>query len=195
MKIYGLTGGSGAGKSAAAAILAQNGFGWVDADAVYRGLCQPKSALLDALQHAFGDILTPEGALDRPKLSKIVFSNPARLRQLNDITLPFIRRASEQEFERLAAEGVTRILYDAPTLFQAGFDRMCDRTIGVIAQRETRIQRIIQRDGLNETAAAARIDAQPDNDFYRAKCDFVLENDGSLEDLQEQVKHLLRKLT
>ena len=95
MKIYGLTGGSGAGKSAAAALLVQNGFGWVDADAVYRGLCVPGSALLDALHRAFGDILTPEGALDRPKLASVVFSDPARLTQLGDITTPHIWQASE----------------------------------------------------------------------------------------------------
>lgn len=194
MKIYGLTGGSGAGKSAAAALLVQNGFGWVDADAVYRGLCVPGSALLDALHRAFGDILTPEGALDRPKLASVVFSDPARLEQLNDITRPHIWQASEQEFHKLAEQGIDRILYDAPTLFQTGFDRSCDAVIGVVASRETRIQRIMQRDGLSETAAAARIDAQPDEAFYREKCDFVLENNGSLEELKEQVESLCDKL-
>lgn len=194
MKIYGLTGGSGAGKSAAAALLRQNGFGWVDADAVYRGLCVPGSALLDALHLAFGDILTSDGALDRPKLAKIVFSDADRLQQLNDITRPHIWQASEAEFQRLAGQGIDRILYDAPTLFQTGFDQSCDAVIGVIARREIRIQRIMQRDGLSESAAAARIDAQPDSEFYRARCDFVLENDGSLDDLQKQVQDLCRKL-
>lgn len=194
MKIYGLTGGSGAGKSAAAALLVQNGFGWVDADAVYRGLCVPGSALLDALHRAFGDILTPEGALDRPKLASVVFSDPARLTQLGDITTPHIWQASQQEFHKLAEQGIDRILYDAPTLFQTGFDRSCDAVIGVVASRETRIQRIMQRDGLSETAAAARINAQPDEAFYREKCDFVLENNGSLEDLKLQVKSLCDKL-
>lgn len=194
MKIYGLTGGSGAGKSAAAALLVQNGFGWVDADAVYRGLCVPGSALLDALQRTFGDILTSDGALDRPKLSKVVFSDAARLQQLNDITRPYIWQASQLEFDRLAGQGIDRILYDAPTLFQTGFNRSCDAVIGVIAARETRIQRIMLRDGLSETAAAARIDAQPDEAFYREKCDFVLENNGSLEDLQKQVEILCGQL-
>lgn len=194
MKIYGLTGGSGAGKSAAAALLVQNGFGWVDADAVYRGLCVPGSALLDALHRAFGDILTPEGALDRPKLSKVVFSDPARLAQLGDITTPHIWQASEAEFQRLAGQGIDRILYDAPTLFQAGLDGACDAVIGVIAARQTRIRRIMQRDGLSESAAAARIDAQPDDAFYREKCDFVLENNGSLEELKQQVESLCSKL-
>ncbi len=185
----------------------------MDADAVYRGLCVPGSALLDALHRAFGDILTPEGALDRPKLASVVFSDPARLTQLGDITTPHIWQASEEEFHKLAEQGIDRILYDAPTLFQTGFDRSCDAVIGVVASRETRIQRIMQRDGigvvasretriqrimqrdgLSETAAAARIDAQPDEAFYRAKCDFVLENNGSLEDLKQQVENLCDKL-
>lgn len=194
MKIYGLTGGSGAGKSAAAALLVQRGFGWVDADAVYRSLCVPGSALIHALHLAFGDILTPEGALDRPKLAKVVFSDPARLEQLNDITRPYIWQASQQAFDRLAEQGTLRILYDAPTLFQAGLDGACDAVIGVIARREIRIQRIMQRDGLTETAAAARIDAQPDSAFYRTKCDFVLENNGSLEELEGQIEILCSKL-
>lgn len=194
MKIYGLTGGSGAGKSAAAALLTQRGFGWVDADAVYRGLCVPGSALIRALHRAFGDILTPEGALDRPKLSQIVFSDPARLKQLNDITRPHIWQASEEEFHKLAEQGIGRILYDAPTLFQAGLDGACDAVIGVVARRETRIARIMARDGLTEDAAKARIDAQPDSAFYCARCDFVLDNDGSLDDLKAQVDALCRRL-
>ncbi|MFR4973495.1 MAG: dephospho-CoA kinase [Butyricicoccus pullicaecorum] len=94
----------------------------------------------------------------------------------------------------MAEQVIDRILYDAPTLFQTGFDRSCDAVIGVVASRETRIQRIMQRDGLSETAAAARIDAQPDEAFYREKCDFVLENNGSLEDLKLQVESLCDKL-
>ena len=186
MKIYGLTGGSGAGKSAAAALLTQRGFGWVDADAVYRGLCVPGSALIRALHRAFGDILTPEGALDRPKLSQIVFSDPARLKQLNDITRPHIWQASEEEFHKLAEQGIGRILYDAPTLFQAGLDGACDAVIGVVARRETRIARIMARDGLDEQAARARIHAQPDADFYRTRCSYIVENNGGLELLRHQ---------
>lgn len=194
MKIYGLTGGSGAGKSAAAQRLTAHGLGWVDADAVYRDLCVPGSALLDALQAAFGDILTPEGALNRPALARLVFSDAAALARLNDLTRPYIWQASQLRFEQLAAQGTNCILYDAPTLFQTGFDRLCDAVIGVVASRETRIARIMARDGPTRTAAAARIDAQPDSTFYRQKCDFILENDGDLSALDAQIVALCPRL-
>ena len=194
MKIYGLTGGSGAGKSAAAQRLAAHGLGWVDADAVYRNLCVPESALLDALHAAFGDILTPDGALDRPALARLVFSDADALAHLNDLTRPYIWQASRERFEQLAAPGTDCILYDAPTLFQTGFDRLCDAVIGVVASRETRIARIMARDGLTRDAAAARIDAQPDSAFYREKCDFILENDGDLSALEQQIADLCPRL-
>lgn len=194
MKLYGLTGGSGAGKSAAAALFAKHGFGWVDADAVYRTLCTPGSALLDALEDAFGQVRTPDGALDRPALAARVFSDSTQLARLDAIVHPHIWAASQQAFAQLETRGVTHILYDAPTLFQAGFDRHCDAVIGVIAPRDVRLARIIARDGLSPAAAAARIDAQPDDRFYRTRCQYLLENDGDLTRLQAQVDALCRTL-
>ena len=194
MKLYGLTGGSGAGKSAAASMLTARGFGWVDADAVYRALCQPGSELLAVLNRAFGGVLTPEGALDRPRLAAAVFSDRAQLARLNEIVNPRIWAASQAAFEALEQDGKTRILYDAPTLFQAGFDRNCDAVIGVVAPREVRMARIMARDGLREGAAAARIDAQPDEAFYRERCRYILENGGDLAALEAQINALCRAL-
>lgn len=179
--IVGLTGGSGAGKTVVSAALAAKGAGWVDADAVYHGLCTPGSELLRALEAAFGDVLTPEGALDRPALAKKVFSDKAALAQLNAITTPRIRAAMAQRAEELFAAGHPVVLYDAPTLFQTGIDADCACVIGVIADRATRMARIMARDGLSEQAAAARIGNQPDSGFYRARCDFIIENNGTAE--------------
>lgn len=194
MELYGLTGGSGAGKSAAAGLFAAHGFGWVDADAVYRGLCVPGSPLLAALCDAFGDVLTPAGALDRPKLAQIVFADRAQLAKLNAVTNPRIWEASRAACEALAAQGTTRILYDAPTLLQAGFDRHCTAVIGVIAPRNIRLTRIMARDGISAQAAAARIDAQPADAFYRARCQYILENTDGLSALREKVDALVRLL-
>lgn len=180
--IVGLTGGSGAGKSVVSAVLAAKGAGWVDADAVYHGLCTPNSELLQALNAAFGDILTAEGALDRPVLAKKVFSDKAQLEKLNAITTPRIRAAMAQRAEELFAAGCPIVLYDAPTLFQTGINADCARVIGVIADRATRMARIMARDGLSEEAAAARIGNQPDSDFYRNRCDFIIENNGTAEE-------------
>lgn len=192
MRIIGLTGGSGTGKGTFAALLRDKGAGWVDADAVYRTLCAENREMLAALDAAFGGVLDGNGALDRPKLARIVFADPAKLRQLNEITLPYIRAASLDE---MRAQGdCPFVLYDAPTLFEAGADDLCERIIGVLADTEVRVQRIMARDGLDEAAARARIGAQPDADFYRARCDYIVENNDDLADLQRQADAILKDL-
>ena len=192
MRIIGLTGGSGTGKGTFAALLRDKGAGWVDADAVYRTLCAQNREMLAALDAAFGGVLDENGALDRPKLARIVFADPAKLRKLNEITLPYIRAASLDE---MRAQGdCPFVLYDAPTLFEAGADDLCERIIGVLADTEVRVQRIMARDGLDEAAARARIGAQPDADFYRARCDYIVENNGDLADLQRQADAILKDL-
>ena len=192
MRIIGLTGGSGTGKGTFAALLRDKGAGWVDADAVYRTLCAENREMLAALDAAFGGVLDENGALDRPKLARIVFADPAKLRQLNEITLPYIRAASLDE---MRAQGdCPFVLYDAPTLFEAGADDLCERIIGVLADTEVRVQRIMARDGLDEAAARARIGAQPDADFYRARCDYIVENNDDLADLQRQADAILKDL-
>lgn len=192
MRIIGLTGGSGTGKGTFAALLREKGVGWVDADAVYRTLCAENREMLAALDAAFGGVLDQNGALDRPKLASIVFADPEKLKKLNAITLPYIRAAS---LEAMRAQGdCPFVLYDAPTLFEVGADDLCERIIGVLAETETRVQRIMARDGLDDAAARARIGAQPDADFYRARCDYIVENNGGLADLQRQADAIFEDL-
>lgn len=194
MQIYGLTGSSGAGKSTAATYFLEHGFGWVDADAVYRELCTSGSALLAELQEAFEDILTKDGALDRPALARIVFSDSEKLKELNCITRSHIWEESQHRFKDLEQQGIQKVLFDAPTLFQVGLEPYCSAVIGVIAPRNVRIARIMARDGLTEQAATARIDAQPDSDFYRNHCQFILENNNDSQSLLAQVNLLCQKL-
>ena len=193
-RIIGLTGGSGAGKTLVSMRFQALGAGAVDADAVYRQLCTENHAMLGALQAAFGDILTADGALDRPKLARMVFSNAEKLKQLNAITFPYIRAASEARFAELAEQGREIILYDAPTLFQTGADALCEDAIGVIASRETRVARIMERDKLTHAAACARIDSQPDADFYRARCRYIIRNDDTADQLNQQAEKVWGEL-
>lgn len=86
------------------------------------------------------------------------------------------------------------MLYDAPTLFEVGADDLCERIIGVLADTEVRVKRIMARDGLDETAARARIGAQPDADFYRTRCDYIVENNGGIADLQQQADAIFENL-
>lgn len=192
MRIIGLTGGSGTGKGTFAALLREKGAGWVDADAVYRTLCAENREMLRELDTAFGGVLDENGALNRPKLASIVFADPEKLKQLNTITVPYIRAASLKAMR--AQSDCPFVLYDAPTLFEVGADDLCDRIIGVLAETETRVQRIMARDGLDEAAARARIGAQPDADFYRARCDYIVENNGGIADLQRQADAIFEDL-
>ena len=153
MRIIGLTGGSGTGKGTFAALLRDKGAGWVDADAVYRALCAENRDMLHQLDTTFDGVLDETGALNRPKLARIVFADPAKLQKLNEITLPYIRAAS---LDAMRAQGdCPFVLYDAPTLFEAGVDDLCECIIGVLADTEVRVQRIMARDGLDEQAARA----------------------------------------
>lgn len=192
MRIIGLTGGSGTGKGTFAALLRDKGAGWVDADAVYRALCAENRDMLHQLDTTFDGVLDETGALNRPKLARIVFADPAKLQKLNEITLPYIRAAS---LDAMRAQGdCPFVLYDAPTLFEAGVDDLCECIIGVLADTEVRVQRIMARDGLDEQAARARIGAQPDSDFYRARCNYIVENNGDLADLQRQADAIFKDL-
>ncbi len=192
MKIIGLTGGSGTGKGTVAARMRALGAGWVDADAVYRTLCAENREMLDALDAAFGGVTDANGALDRPKLAKIVFSDPEKLARLNQITTPYIRAASRAAIEAQSARPI--VLYDAPTLFEAGADSYCDAIVAVLAPHDTRVRRIIERDGLTEEAARARIDAQPNDAFYREKCGYIIENNGDLDTLYRDTDVLYNQL-
>ena len=192
MRIIGLTGGSGTGKGTFAALLRDKGAGWVDADAVYRALCAENRDMLHQLDTTFDGVLDETGALNRPKLARIVFADPAKLQKLKEITLPDIRAAS---LDAMRAQGdCPFVLYDAPTLFEAGVDDLCECIIGVLADTEVRVQRIMARDGLDEQAARARIGAQPDADFYRARCNYIVENNGDLADLQRQADAIYKDL-
>lgn len=192
MKIIGLTGGSGTGKGTVAARMRANGAGWVDADAVYRTLCAENREMLSALDAAFGGVTDENGALDRPKLAKIVFSDPEKLAFLNRITTPYIRAASLAAIRAQSACPI--VLYDAPTLFEAGADDFCEAVVAVLAPHDTRVQRIMERDHLTEQAARARIDAQPDDAFYREKCGYIIENSGDLETLYRDTDALYKTL-
>ena len=179
MKIIGLTGGSGAGKSVVAAEFKKLGAGIVDADAIYRKLCNENLDMLYEIENEFGDILTDDKKLDRAKLASIVFSDNNKLKRLNEITISYIKKASDEKFKDLKNKGIKIALYDAPTLFQTGTNSMCDGVIGIIADRNTRIERIIKRDNISKQAAIARIDAQPDDKFYYDRCQYIIKNNVS----------------
>ena len=190
MKILGLTGGSGTGKSAACTAFARLGCGVIDADATYRTLCNTCEPMLKEIQNVFGDVFSTDGKLDRKKLGAIVFADAQKLQQLNTITHPYIRQAARDAFAAYSKRGCLLCIYDAPVLFEGQMETLCDKTCAVLAARNTRIARIVARDAITEEYAALRIDAQKDDAFYRERCDYVVQNDADLDTLYTQVRKI-----
>lgn len=190
MKILGLTGGSGTGKSAACTAFARLGCGVIDADATYRTLCDTCEPMLKEIQNVFGDVFSTDGKLDRKKLGAIVFADAQKLQQLNAITHPYIRQAARDAFAAYSKRGCLLCIYDAPVLFEGQMETLCDKTCAVLAARNTRIARIVARDAITEEYAALRIDAQKDDVFYRERCDYVVQNDADLDTLYTQVRKI-----
>ena len=140
------------------------------------------------------EYLTVDGNLNRRKLGESVFTDKAKLKKLNDIMFPYIINNIKDKIAEAkeAADGI--ILLDAPTLFESGCDKFCDKVISVIASQDVRCHRIIERDGLSEEEAMHRITAQHSDAFYTERSWMVLQNNSDVEDLKQQADHMLAEL-
>ena len=196
MRVIGLTGNSGAGKSLVASILKASGLPVIDADAVYHELLQKGGACTDELAKAFGKkILDKNGCVDRRALSLAVFGKPeteALLHTLNNITHKYVMSEIEKMLQAYKLDGARYAVLDAPLLFEANAHLLCDLVIGVVAKEQTRMARIVKRDGLSEEAAKRRLAAQKSDAFYRERCDHILKNDTDEAALREDLFALLQ---
>lgn len=193
-RLIGLTGPTGSGKSTVSEVFRSKGFAVVDADKIaHRALCD--EACIEKLTQAFSeDILSEDNTINRKALAKVAFSNEENTKILNSITHPVIISLSLEEFEALSQKGYKNILFDAPTLFEAGMDRMCNSVISVIAPKELRLMRILQRDNIGEEQALARINAQKEDSFYAEKSDFIIVNDGDYQNLLSQAEKIIEEI-
>ena len=193
--VLGLTGQTGAGKSTLCQYLQQKGCAVIDADQVARNVVEKGSACIADIVLEFGvEYLTVDGNLNRRKLGESVFTDKAKLKKLNDIMFPYIINNIKDKIAEAkeAADGI--ILLDAPTLFESGCDKFCDKVISVIASQDVRCHRIIERDGLSEEEAMHRITAQHSDAFYTERSWMVLQNNSDVEDLKQQADHMLAEL-
>ena len=193
--IVGLTGQTGAGKSTVTEAFVKNGFIVLDCDAITREL-QQQPEVLGALAAAFGsEILLEDGMLNRKMLAAKAFSEPKQTEKLNGIMIPLIKAELETRIAAAQAEGKRYILLDAPTLFESGVDKMCDRKVSVLASEAVRLQRILTRDSLTEEQARMRMSAQQKDAYYTVRSDFILRNNGTKEELLKQGEELAKSLT
>lgn len=195
MDIYGLTGGIGSGKSAAAAIFEECGIPVVSADELSRIVVTPGSEGLAAVVAAFGEgVLTADGELDRRKLGAVIFKDPSLRVRLEGILHPRIRDSFQDVLTALEATGQHLVVYEVPLLFENNLEKQMKAVILVSAPEDQRIHRVMARDKLNVDDVRARMAAQMDDQTRRSKAQYVLENDGDLEHLRAQVEGLLAKI-
>ena len=192
MLVIGLTGPSGAGKGEVSRLFAAHGVPVIDADKVYHNLLIPPSACLYELVYHFGpQILSPDKTLNRRALGEIVFSDDALLAKLNEITHRYVMAEIRKKMNELRLDEVRAAVLDAPQLFEAGANKDCNIIVSVLADREVRIERILQRDGIDRATALRRIDAQKSDEFFRKHSDYVIENNGNLNTVLPIVKKIL----
>ena len=198
MRILGLTGPTGAGKGAVASILAQHGIPVIDADAVYHALLRESLPMTDELARAFGDdILNAESKVDRKRLGQAVFgkeNTPDLLKALNTITHKYVVGAIREQLAAWEQNDTVAAVIDAPQLFEAGLESVCEAVIGVLATPDVRLTRIMERDRITKDAAINRINAQKPDDFFLSNCHYILENNGDLHALSVRVEALLTTL-
>ncbi len=187
MRIIGLTGGIGSGKTTVAERLRQKGAFIVDADKVAREVVEPGQPALAELAEAFDGVITAEGVLDRAELARQAFATPEATQQLNNITHPRIRERTDDLFATAREEGREVVVYDMPLLIENGETETVDTVLVVDTPDETRVSRLVDSRGLDEDDARRRIAAQIDRDTRLAAADVVLDNSGDVEALIDQV--------
>ena len=183
MIVLGLTGPTGAGKGIVGETFRAQGVPVLDTDAVYHEWIKAPTPCTMELAAEFGDdILAEDGSVNRRRLAEIVFcgtpEEETRKRRLNAIAHRYVLESCEIWLRECEAHGARAAVIDAPLLIEAGLHQRCQGVLAVLAPTETRLARIMVRDGISYEAARARIAAQPKDSFYREHADFVFENDG-----------------
>lgn len=187
--IIGITGGTGCGKTTLLKLIAQQGGLILDCDAIYHQLLHSDKEMLYTIESRFPGTVT-DGVLDRKKLGAIVFADENALLDLNRITHSAVKR----EVLRILENQPKLAAIDAIGLFEGGLAPLCDVTVAITAPEEARIQRLMERDGIAEDYARARIAAQHPNEWYQSKCDFTLENDVKIDAFATKCVAFLRQL-
>lgn len=192
--IIGLTGSIASGKSTVSKMLADMGFPIVDADLIARLVVEPGTDTLKEIEAAFGSqVILPEGALNRAKLGELIFNDPESRQQLNNIIHPAIRKEMLRQRAAFLADGHKNVILDIPLLFESKLFNFADRILVVSVSEQNQLMRLMERNGLTEKEALARIGSQLPMSEKEAGADAVIFNNGTIEETKQQLVNILNE--
>lgn len=195
MRVIGITGGIGTGKSSVLEILKEEYDAYVvETDRLAHQLMEPGQPVYERVVSLFGnEILSEDGKIQRSILGKIVFQDRNKLQQLNHIVHPAVKEFIIQDIEEKRKEQMVYYIIEAALLIEDGYKAICDELWYIYASQDVRIQRLISGRGGDETKWMQVIENQSSEDFYRMHCDVVIDNSGTVENASEAIKELLSK--
>ena len=195
MRVFGLTGNIGSGKSTVAAMLREAGIPVLDADRISREVTAPGGRAYDDVVQTFGrGIVRGDGSIDRKRLGEIVFSDPGLRERLERITHPAILDTMKEAIAGLDREGHRAAVVEATLIHESGRKGLFEAVISVTCDRETSLSRLAARDGMSRGQAEARLRVQMDADRKAGASDYVIDNSGSMEETRRQVVALAKVL-
>ncbi|AOH56044.1 dephospho-CoA kinase [Peribacillus muralis] len=191
-QIIGITGGIASGKSSVSLYLQELGFTIIDADLASRAVVEPGEEAYQQVLRAFGkDILLADGTIDRAKLGAIIFHDREKRLLLNGIVHPAVRKWMRLKTEEALAEGKETVFMDIPLLFESKLTYMVEKTLLIYADERVQLERLMNRNGLSEADALARIHSQMPLADKKALADAVIDNNGELTETKKQVRAIL----
>jgi len=189
----GVTGGLGAGKSTACQRFKENGAVIFDADSIAKEILQTNQAIQDRIVEEFGADIIKDGQVDTQKLASQAFSNEENQSILNNIVHPYVIEAFEKRRDELEKK-IGLLVVDAPLIFESGFDSHLDHTLLIFASMKMRIARALRRGNLTREEILRRMDLQMPEEDKRDLASFVIENNGSIEELNQEIDKLYHQL-
>ncbi|NLI58429.1 MAG: dephospho-CoA kinase [Clostridium sp.] len=192
MKVIGVTGGIGSGKTTVSNILSSLGAKVIEADKISRDIMRKGHRVFDEIVDYFGeDILDEKGELVRRKIADIAFNSEEKLKALNDITHKYISIEIKNEIKKCNNEDT--VVVDAAIPLENGFIDVSDEIWFVTADRDIRIDRVMKRNNLTYSKVMDIIKIQPDDDYYISISDIIIYNNGDYKELEEKVKKVYKK--